>query len=208
MIGFFDLRAGSWAAARRALPRAWRTSGASNGDGEVAHAVERLPRGDAAVERRRRRAGERAPQPERDQRLGGASGRRPRRRRREVGGVVEDEAQRHRLGLGPGEGQAERRLLPGGEVDEVALVGAQRVGRRAADVEVGERGLVGRRQGRGPAAAAAAAGRAGRDRGATRLTAGALRPRSADRRQIAAEIKSRDKRALSEVMGPGRHPPG
>lgn len=55
--------------------------------------------------------------------------------------MVQDEAQRDGLVLGPGQRPAEGRHLPGGDIGQVSLPGAQRVGRRAAPIQLGERGF-------------------------------------------------------------------
>ena len=95
------------------------------------------PGGDAAVQRRRGRAGEAAPEPGRDQHLGRVAGRSC--GIGQIGGVVEDKAQRDAVALGPFEGRAEGRQLPGGDIGQVALPGAQRIFGGAATVEIGQR---------------------------------------------------------------------
>lgn len=57
--------------------------------------------------------------------------------------MIEDEAQGHRVGLGPVQIAPEGRLFLGRDIDQVPLPGAQRVFRRATAVQVAERGLVG-----------------------------------------------------------------
>ena|GEM_PF-6107457 len=113
--------------------------------GQVLHAVEGAPGGDAAVERGGRRAGQAAAQPGRDQRLGHLAGRAG--SRAQVLGMFEQEAQRHRLRFWPGQFLAAGQQLPGGDIGQVALPGPQGVLRSATAPEIGQR--LGGGEGRG-----------------------------------------------------------
>ena len=129
VIGCADFGARLPALARRPLARAWATSGASNGEARFFmrwnarhEAMRRSSVAGAGQARPRRRP--RAISASAARRAGSSAG-----RGGEVAGMIEHEAQRHRLRLGPGEVGRERGALPGGDVDQVALVGAQRIGR-------------------------------------------------------------------------------
>ena len=109
--------------------------------GQVAHAVERLPAGNAAVQRGRGRAGKLSAQANCDQ-LHRHILRRT-RLFRQVLRVIEDEAQRHLFILGPVQRPAKGGHLPCRDIGQVTLPGPQGVGRRAAPVEIGQRCFVG-----------------------------------------------------------------
>ncbi|WBU59669.1 hypothetical protein [Paracoccus albus] len=69
--------------------------------------------------------------------------------------MIEDEAQGHRVGLGPVQIAPEGSLFPGRDIDQVPLPGAQRVFGGPAPVEIGKGGILhlgergGQGQGRG-----------------------------------------------------------
>ena len=130
----------------RLLPGLLHQGGGERRD-QIAHPVKRLPGSDPAVQRRRGRAAERHSQPDRLQ-FHRHILRAMRRdaEARPVGQVlrmVENEPQRHLLLFGPVQGLAESRHLPGRDISQIALPGPERIGRRAAPIQLGEGRFVG-----------------------------------------------------------------
>ena len=67
----------------------------------------------------------------------------------QIAGVIENEGEGGGLRLGPVQRGAEPGGFPRGHVEQIPLISPERIGRRAADIEIGQRLLIGLRQGRG-----------------------------------------------------------